>query len=260
MPSTATITSFYTFIAADKARSSEVNYNFGNFRGHYFPVDPTATAGANNAYDLGSTEWRWLSGYAANLDVSITTTVSMVIVGLSSGGMSFRKNGTEMFGIVDEGIKGAPSASRPTGTAPVVGGIAGRSITTVTLTSAGFIAGSTCTLISTGRPVVVCLLPSVNTNISFVEAFRNSGTTTIDNLAEMSIVRNGSNFPPFALGNVRNTTTVTVVTAGVKVPPGSFWLLDFPGVGTFTYSMYVNSLQTDGGLTLSNCKVFAWEL
>lgn len=41
MPSTATITAFYTFTANTKARASLVNANFDIFRGHLLPLSPS---------------------------------------------------------------------------------------------------------------------------------------------------------------------------------------------------------------------------
>lgn len=63
MPASATITSFYTFTANTKARASEVNTNFSNFRGHSIPIDPNTTTAIDNTYDLGSTSWRWRNAY-----------------------------------------------------------------------------------------------------------------------------------------------------------------------------------------------------
>lgn len=61
MPSTNTITSFYSFSAATVIRSAYVNTNFDAVRGHYIPIDPsTLTAAAAYTYDLGGVghEWR----------------------------------------------------------------------------------------------------------------------------------------------------------------------------------------------------------
>lgn len=70
MPSSATITSFYNFSANTKARASQVNNNFDVFRGHIIPVDPNTATSINNTYDLGSSTYRWRSGYFTSLSVS----------------------------------------------------------------------------------------------------------------------------------------------------------------------------------------------
>jgi len=64
MPSTATITAFYSFVALTKIQSAQVNNNFSIFRGHIIPVDPnTATAGASGTYDLGESTHYWRGNY-----------------------------------------------------------------------------------------------------------------------------------------------------------------------------------------------------
>jgi hypothetical protein len=81
MPSTATITAFYTFAAATTIRSSEHNTNYSNFRGHIIPVDPnTATAATTLTYDLGSDEHRWRRVYGKPWPNVVSTTGSMTLV------------------------------------------------------------------------------------------------------------------------------------------------------------------------------------
>lgn len=80
MPSTATITAFYSFTAGTVIRSAYVNANFSNFRGHIIPVHPTAeTAGTTMSYDLGSTEYRWRNVYGKNWPHVVSTTGSFTL-------------------------------------------------------------------------------------------------------------------------------------------------------------------------------------
>jgi hypothetical protein len=65
MPASTTITAFYTFTANTKARASEINNNFSNFRGHLIPIDPNTQTASDNSYDLGSASWRWKDIYFA---------------------------------------------------------------------------------------------------------------------------------------------------------------------------------------------------
>lgn len=68
MPSTATITSYYSFTALTTIRSSEVNANFSNYRGHLIPIDPdTSTAATTLTYDLGSSDHAWQNVYAKGM-------------------------------------------------------------------------------------------------------------------------------------------------------------------------------------------------
>lgn len=86
MPSTQTITSFYSFVASTTnspqvIKSAEVNNNFNIFRGHIIPVDPnTATAAPTRTYDLGADEYRWRYIYGKPRFGMISTTGSMSIL------------------------------------------------------------------------------------------------------------------------------------------------------------------------------------
>lgn len=99
MPSSATITSFYSFTALTKIRSSEVNTNFSNFRGHLLPVDPsTATAATTITYDLGASDHAWRNVYAKGLHIYGDTTGSTPPAGFyniyvkSTDGKAYKKD------------------------------------------------------------------------------------------------------------------------------------------------------------------------
>lgn len=66
MPSSATITTFNTFVAGTKARASQVNENFSNFRGHSLPIDPNTATAVDATYDLGASDRRWRNIYLVN--------------------------------------------------------------------------------------------------------------------------------------------------------------------------------------------------
>lgn len=80
MPSSATITAFYSFAALTTIRSSEVNNNFSTYRGHILPVDPnTSTAATTETYDLGSSDHRWRYVYGKINPSIVSTTGSMTL-------------------------------------------------------------------------------------------------------------------------------------------------------------------------------------
>lgn len=89
MPST--ITTFYTFTAATKARASQVNANFDNFRGDILPINETSASASDSTHHLGAPDHRWLRAYINYADFKgATSTNSIVIRGDSSataGGM-----------------------------------------------------------------------------------------------------------------------------------------------------------------------------
>ena len=66
MPSTATITAFYTFAACTKARASQTNANFDNYRGHVIPINTDTISASHQTHDLGSSDQQWRNAYFKN--------------------------------------------------------------------------------------------------------------------------------------------------------------------------------------------------
>lgn len=73
MPSTATITSFYTFTQNTKARASEVNTNFSVFRGHILPINTDTASASDLTYNLGATDHRWGTLYVNSIELATST-------------------------------------------------------------------------------------------------------------------------------------------------------------------------------------------
>lgn len=111
MPSSATITAYYTFSANTKARSSQVNANFSLYRGHVIPIEPLTATGSDITYDLGSSEYRWRSTYTQKLNlVSSTSTAALEVRGNTSatlGAMQFYIANTLAAQITPSGFDGA---------------------------------------------------------------------------------------------------------------------------------------------------------
>lgn len=101
MPSSATITSFYTFTANTRARATQVNGNFSVFRGHLLPIDPNTATAISNTYDLGSTEYYWRTVYGKTFNVmgAATTSAATIAVDTATGQLVFSLGGTERFRI-----------------------------------------------------------------------------------------------------------------------------------------------------------------
>lgn len=130
MPSTNTITSFYSFSAGTVIRSANMNSNFDAIRGHIIPVDPnTTTAGAAYTYDLGGYghEWRGIHGQFLNLYLNTAasvpatpTTGTMVIYPKSDNKLYFKiPSGVESAvgggALVVTGTRAAPSTITASG-------------------------------------------------------------------------------------------------------------------------------------------------
>lgn len=63
----STITAFTIFAAQTLIKSSEVNDNFGNFRGSMIPIQPSAASAVDDTYDLGTQEYFWRYSYSQQL-------------------------------------------------------------------------------------------------------------------------------------------------------------------------------------------------
>lgn len=176
MPSTATITAFYSFTANTKARASQVNGNFELFRGHLVPIDPNTQTASNNTYDLGSTEWRWRTAHARAVNLlSNTTTGNDIVVradtSTSYGGIIVEAGGTEIF-----------RASKNSGmtTAAAKGQRAYSSlINHQTASSAAFtLTASIISLQTSGKTVKIEMVPANTSTGSYIGFTPNTSTAT----------------------------------------------------------------------------------
>ena len=61
-----TITGFNTFGAGTKARATEVNQNFSNFRGDIIPINESTITASDGVHNLGGTGHEWLNIYLSN--------------------------------------------------------------------------------------------------------------------------------------------------------------------------------------------------
>jgi hypothetical protein len=83
MPST--ITTYYTFVPATKARSSQVNTNFSNYRGDLLPIEENTVAASNLSHQLGGPDHRWDNIYGDTLNLRGSTTTANTIIQAQTG-------------------------------------------------------------------------------------------------------------------------------------------------------------------------------
>lgn len=80
MPLTATITAMTIFVPLTTIESTKMNQNFGNFRGHMIPIEPSAASAAvTQTYDLGSFDHRWRNVYG-NLAPNVVSTTGSITI------------------------------------------------------------------------------------------------------------------------------------------------------------------------------------
>jgi hypothetical protein len=102
MPST--ITAFATFVPNTKAKSSEVNTNFSNFRGNLIPIEESTSTSSNVTHYLGTVEHRWLNTYTKELFLGNTTTSWAIADDTTTvSELSFKVNGSKVLGVDPSG-------------------------------------------------------------------------------------------------------------------------------------------------------------
>ncbi len=109
MPST--ITSFYTFSAGSKARSSQVNVNFSNYRGDLLPINEDTITASDSTHHLGGPDHRWNKAYVNLIDFkSSTTGAGLILVGdttNTTGAWKFQINSVTVAEVKADGIPGS---------------------------------------------------------------------------------------------------------------------------------------------------------
>jgi hypothetical protein len=267
MPSTATITSFYVFSAKERPRIGLMNGNFNTFRGHLIPIDPnTATAAASGLYDLGSTEYRFRNSYVSKPDVSVTSTTALTLEAVTAGEFHFKNAGTPGLQLTSIGFVGYNvRACAGITTTAQISDVAASAAINVSLSTTGNVTGSTCTLSTNGRPVLLCLVPDINTTTAGYSGVyldtTISTTSAAYAIARLAVQR---------AGTVIAASEIRTKDFSPEKYPGEFRFFDFPAAGTHVYSL---SVPTLGGLalggtvstdvillTLRNCRLTAAEL
>jgi hypothetical protein len=107
MPST--ISTYYTFQAGTKARASQVNTNFSNYRGDLLPINEATVTASDNVHNLGSADHYWKTGYLAEIDLrTSTSTASLVLKGdtsVTAGAYLFQIESTTYFKVDTQGVE-----------------------------------------------------------------------------------------------------------------------------------------------------------
>lgn len=263
MPSTATITAFYTFTQNTKARASQVTNNFSAFRGHIIPIEPLTVTSADITYDLGSDEHRWRTGYVKTLDFDRSTSTASATIeadaNTNTGEIVFKLDGVEKARINASGISKS--------TNEIFSSVFTNSWSTSTMSE---IATLSLSITGSGRPVRVGLTyeggqTAFINNISYVALTAN--TNTASGICGFEICRN-------TVTSVILSTQIKIgnITIGANLPtirltPSSLEATDWSATsGTNRY--FFRAISTDpigeslSGQTLSfeHVKLFAFEL
>lgn len=112
-----TITTYNTFVANTKARATEVNDNFSNYRGTLIPIEENTAAAATigAAHQLGTSEYPWANSY-----INTVSSNDLLITGATTTSNVSLQNSGSTAGAFEIHIGGNTAASiGPSGIEPV---------------------------------------------------------------------------------------------------------------------------------------------
>jgi hypothetical protein len=242
MPSSATITAFYTFSANAKARASQVNNNFDTFRGHIIPVHVSTVTSANNTYDLGSTEYRWRNSYLASVYLGTTTTSFNISQETTTGEiLSLKKNGTTVFNFSSVGQTTSANYSQ-IGVSAVFGSTAGTQDFNFTAGSAllSYFTIAALTIKTSGQPVVLSVVP-FEASLSSGNSLRAFSNTTTQYTIVWGFRRNGNAI----CWNSRSANSTNPLSDGYFIGT------DFPDATTscsYEFGVLLNAVLSGGAI------------
>jgi hypothetical protein len=230
MPSSATITAFYSFTANTKARASQVQNNFDVFRGHFIPVHPSTATSVGSTYDLGSAEYRWRNAYFKSAFMGSTSTgYSIEESTTTSDALLFNQNGSNKFVINSSLNMTATAAKGQFGLSSYIEfGSAS--------TSGGFgheehITNSTLTIQTIGKPVMLCLCNYDDTAVASAVQI-GSGSTIATVEGYLILLRNGTQVRRANLGFSGSTAA-----SGLTFEIPSVTFIDMATSGSVVYSL-----------------------
>lgn len=262
MPSTATITAFYSFTQNTKARASQVTNNFSVFRGHFISIDPNTVTSTDITYDLGSDEHRWRTSYVKTVDFDRSTSTASATIeadaNTNTGEMIFKMNGTEKARINTYGLTRASTPIDYTFSS----GVVSTDFMTTTLSE---ISGLSLTITGGGRPIRVGLTYLANTAGGvFLPGYLRAegGASSGNKTANFQIFRNTTTSIVAAISiSMESTTTWQVQTINPEAVQAIDWSASSGQVRYFCMGSYLfGSTHAANHFNIANVRLFAYEL
>jgi len=155
-----TITTYNVFVADTKARATEVNTNFSNYRGDLLPINTDTASASNNVHNIGSLDHVWNQAFITQIQLRpFTTGATLKIAGAAAetaGAMNFLINDSTATVIYPEGHFKSTPLGTPGATA-TFGQIARSSFIDIGSSGASFLGTfkvATISFQSRGNPVL----------------------------------------------------------------------------------------------------------
>jgi hypothetical protein len=125
-----------------------------------------------------------------------------------------------------------------------------------TSTSYVNVSNQSITIVHTGKPVRICLIPGGVASIGVDTANTNGGTATFQILASGTSTLNAE----FPLVISTSDDFATPLTRILSVPPGGIDTIDIVGAGTTTYILRAKKDADAATAYVTNCRLVAYEL
>lgn len=266
MPSTATITAYYTMTANTKARASQANTNWSNHRGHNIPINADTATASDLTHDLGSSDHRWRTSYIQDINLrTSTTTAALLFAGdttYTTGAYSFKINGVESFRIRPDGFVANNATPMGPTTTAAVGHLCRSGVNNASGTTSGaLLIGVTLTISTNGRPVWVGFVAATAT--SYFQGTENN-LAVAGNRVDFTVNIYRSNSLTNQVGSYRAgfDSQLSAGAASFRLPASAVSVIDFPGTGTHYYiaSIQPAITSTSYDLVAQSVQLMAYEL
>lgn len=272
MPSSNTITSFYTFVADTKARAAEVNNNFNVFRGNIIPVHVSTQTSADQTYDLGSLDYRWKDFYTKTINLTGATTTGQLEIlndtATVSGAFDFQIGGSSYFKISTSGFSGNNATPMGQTTTAAIGQLcvtavySGSYTASVVGSTTSFWVGSTATVTTNGRPVFV----GVMSGATATGGGDGVGSLLIESLSTTT----GTYRLNAQIVFCRDTSTSIIAVYDMDFSdadqitwsnPACFHLIDAPAAGNYSYFWGIRfKIGSSYKISIKSLKTYAYEI
>jgi hypothetical protein len=251
-----TITSYSTFSAGTKARASQVNTNFSNYRGTILPIDPNTATAISNTYNLGSTEYRWATAYLSTVNLTgLTSTTHFSMTkdaSDASGGFNIMVGSTTVGYASTRGISSMKNMTTTAIATPT-------NFNTLSAKTIGVM-----TLKCRGGPVWLGLINSTNL-VSYIELYVQATTASFSfKTAKVFWLYDSNTIATmrFDIGDSRTSIGATTGYLNICFPISATWAIhtDPPaGLNTYTCMMLVEGTGT-GAANLYGARMMAMEM
>lgn len=267
-----TITSYYTFTANTRAKAAEVGGNFSNYRGTYLPIRTDTATAADDTYNLGNDSYRFDTAFVRTIDFRTSTATSTLELegdtSNTTGAFKFKIEGVTKATIDTTGITHNSLVARSAvTTTAALGQLAMRDFNSGSISTTGAsevaLTGSTCTVTTNGRPVLIGIMPSATSTSGILFQCTTNSTYAVS--AAIKIHRDSTTITSSAVAFIMNHTTTALNAGGSSnfQIPASIFSIDPVVAGTYNYHARLEitgSGAGNGKFYTVNAKIFAVEI